>query len=211
MTFDELKALEPEDAALMQRGLAALGLYRGTFRGEPGPKTRDAYRRYRSLQALQAGDRFANRLAAVAEAEVGQREQGVNGGPRVRMYQSATWLAPAAWPWCAAFVCWCYAEAQKLVPVPIDRPRTAGAWDFERWARESGANLLKPARERARRGDIVVFTFSHIGIVVEDQVRYGARLVTVEGNTNGDGEREGDGVYRKHRKQSQVRSLIRVG
>jgi hypothetical protein len=32
---------------------------------------------------------------------------------------------------------------------------------------------------------------------------------TVEGNTNGEGSREGDGVYLKRRHRSKIRSIIR--
>ena len=163
-------------------------------------------------------------LVDLALAEVGVREEGGNNrGPRIRDYQSATWLKPAPWPWCAAFICWIVREWLKNPDVRQHlslrndksveawRPRTAGAFDFERWARSNNLPVLSRSK-RARAGDLVVFSFSHIGIVVKDQST-ASTLETVEGNTNGAGTRDsnsGDGVWRKRRPISSVRSLIRL-
>jgi hypothetical protein len=67
--------------------------------------------------------------------------------------------------------------------------------------------MFKP-RGVVRAGDIVVFTFSHIGVAIEDQ--RGAAVRTVEGNTDEAGSREGGGVYEKTRALSLVRSHIRL-
>lgn len=202
-----LKELSQQDASLVQAGLKALGFYHGTTRGFPGSKTTAAYNRY--LKKRDANGSFAKQLAATARGEVGNREIGKNGGAAVRKYQRATWLATGEWPWCAAFVCWCVREALEKHPLAIQRPRTAGAWDFERWARKEGAELIKPATSKVREGDILVYTFSHIGIAVGDEQSNG-EFNTVEGNTNAAGSREGDGVYMKIRRKDQIRSIIRL-
>jgi len=161
-------------------------------------------------------------LVGIAEAEVGVREQGGNNrGGRVRVYQSATWLEPDAWPWCAAFVCWCIKEWIK-VPGVLEsigiangdkwRPKTAGAFDFLRWAKEKDLQIL-PEGAEVFAGDLVVFDFSHIGIVVEDAAKGSQFIKTVEGNTNGKGDRDstsGDGVWLKKRPRSLARSFIRI-
>jgi hypothetical protein len=59
-----------------------------------------------------------------------------------------------------------------------------------------------------KAGDVVIFTFSHIGIALGSPDKKG-NVPTVEGNTNGAGSREGDGVYRKVRHVSKIRSRIR--
>jgi len=203
----DLATLPKEIAILVQHGLRDLGLYQGSTRGMPGPKTEAAFQEFLASRAGGSGSSFAEHLAAIAESQIGVREKGNNGGEDVRKFQRATWLDLGPWAWCAAFVCWCYREALKRGDDPgFKRPRTAGAWDFERWARDQGANLLKPPGP-ARRGDIIIFTFSHIGVCVLDQK--GNRIETVEGNTNPGGGREGDGVYRKTRESDKVRSLIR--
>jgi hypothetical protein len=56
----------------------------------------------------------------------------------------------------------------------------------------------------------VTFDFSHTGIVLEDDGKY---IVTVEGNTNGKGDRDsesGDGVWRKIRRKTLAKNFIRI-
>lgn len=198
-------------ASLIQIGLREVGLYQGTTEGRPGPKTLAAYQQFAARFDTYPPKNFAELLANLALAELDTREEGRNAGPRIREYQAATWLEPGPWPWCAAFVCWLYQEASKARPAPFSRPRTAAAWDFERWANDVGAAVLKPPGARpALRGDIVVFTFSHIGIVRQHQATATDDLLTIEGNTNPSGDREGDGVYKKTRPASKIRSLIRL-
>lgn len=153
---------------------------------------------------------IAERLAKAAESQVGVRETKTNGGERIAEYQRATWLPVGPWAWCAAFVCWCVREAMGGERYTFPRPETAGAWDFENWCRsvDNSVKLHKPHEDDIRRGDIVIFTFSHIGIAVGDIGKDGM-VQTVEGNTNSDGAREGDGVYRKRRYASKIRSVIR--
>ena len=150
-------------------------------------------------------------IVPIALAEVGTREVGGNNqGPRVVEYQKATWLEPAAWPWCAAFVCWVLQQAWAGTEREKTRCRDASAFGWVKWAQKHGHTIL-PETQKAKRGDIVVFDFSHIGIVVEDQT--GAYIRTVEGNTNGQGARDsesGDGVWMKRRHHSTVKNYIRL-
>lgn len=162
---------------------------------------------------------FGEVLADVALTQVGIREvDGSNSGPHIQKYQRATWLDGTGWPWCAAFICWCVREGLAKtgdIEMPY-RPKTAGAWDFEKWARggygDNGdlVHLINPARPaEIRRGDILVYEFSHIGIADGPPDATG-RIPTIEGNTNAAGSREGDGVFAKTRRPDQVRSMIRI-
>ena len=164
------------------------------------------------------------KLVEIASKEVGVRESGGNNcGRRIREYQLATWLKPDPWPWCAAFVCWAIREWLKLpdvrsvlslrndADVTKWRPQTAGAFDFERWAKSKGLSVLNE-RAMAKAGDLVIFDFSHIGIIATDQIAP-ASIDTIEGNTNGSGERDsesGDGVWRKRRAAKLAKSYIRL-
>jgi hypothetical protein len=171
------------------------------------------------------------RIVALAHAEVGTREEGGNNtGARIVEYQGATWLQPGAWPWCAAFCCWVmrelleepdtldwlaghfgrpglsFAQADKL------RCRDASAFGWEKWAAKTGFAVL-PETELARAGDFVVFDFSHIGIVIENQGSLKKKIVTIEGNTNGKGERDstsGDGVWLKERPPALTKRYVRL-
>lgn len=167
---------------------------------------------------------FPETLAKIAESQVGHHELGGNNlGPDVVEYQKATWLTPGAWPWCAAFVCWCvWRTILTLGMSPVwKRPRTAGAYDLEEWAvGKYGAmfNTFKvfashPTNPETwpRRGDIVTFTWAHTGIVTGyDQTT--RRLQTVEGNAGRSltsDSAKGDGVVAKEQHITKVRRLIR--
>lgn len=161
--------------------------------------------------------KLSEALVQVASAEIGVQEvNGTNCGPRVDEYKAATWLNPkVGWPWCAAFVCWCVREAMTLTGVKetktFKRPRTAGAWDFENWslAQDGTTNTKKPHRGDILPGDIVIFTFSHIGIATSSPDKNG-NVRTIEGNSNKAGSREGGSVVVQKRHLSKIRSRIRI-
>ena len=160
------------------------------------------------------GKDVPQKMVLIAREEIGVSEvDGSNCGPRVDEYKAATWLdADKGWPWCAAFICWLVREAIDGEDVKFKRPRTAGAWDFENWAKQQVANgidLRKPTNEDIKAGDIVVFTFSHIGIAIKD-IDSSGYVTTIEGNTNGAGSREGGSVLEKKRHVSKIRSRIRI-
>lgn len=160
--------------------------------------------------------RLREEVCRIAKAEIGVEEvAGTNTGGRVNEYKAATNLpSKASWPWCAAFVCWVVREAMKSAKVKetktFKRPTTAGAWDFERWSLEQdeSTNTKKPAGTDIEAGDIVIFTFSHIGIALTSPGKSG-NVVTVEGNTDQAGSREGGGVFKKVRHVGKIRSRIR--
>ena len=90
------------------------------------------------------------------------------------------------------------------------RPRTAGAWDLENWSmKQDGSTWLKlnPQASDIVAGDIVIFTFSHVGLAIDSPAK--GLVQTVEGNSNAQGSREGGGVWKQTRKLSQIRSRIR--
>ena len=183
--------------------------------GADGPVTWNAIlAKLSTKEPAASGGSIAEKMVSLAREEIGVSEvDGSNCGPRVDEYKAATWLdADKGWPWCAAFICWLVREAIEGEDVKFKRPRTAGAWDFENWATQqstNGVELRKPTNEDIKTGDIVVFTFSHIGLAVKDADSSGY-VVTIEGNTNGAGSREGGSVLEKKRHVSKIRSRIRI-
>ena len=155
-------------------------------------------------------------LIDVAQGEVGVLEEGGNNqGVQILNYMRATWMPEEAnkkgWPWCAAFVCWCLTQACKRVELDPAEIIYLGAdaYGWETHAEKKGFEIL-PEKSLTLPGDIVTFDFSHIGIVIEDRR---STIETVEGNTNGKGERDsesGDGVWRKSRARGLVKSFIRL-
>lgn len=112
---------------------------------------------------------------------------------------------------CAAFICWLFREAMKDGKYTFTRPTTAGAWNFENWCLKQDRSVLlkKPHNNNITAGDIVIFKFSHIGIAIScpDESGY---INTIEGNTDGEGSREGGAVLQKRRKVSSIRSVIKI-
>jgi hypothetical protein len=166
-----------------------------------------------------------HKLLEIAEREVGVRESGGNNnGRRIREYQSATDLQPAAWPWCAAWVDWCIREwlkdeeavrwlNLKVMTPEAWRPKTALAYGFYEWSKaRPKTTLLLSETAEVQPGDIVMFDFSHVGIVVREHKPTGT-FESIEGNTNVAGSRDsvsGDGVWRKVRNKRIARNFIRL-
>ena len=162
-------------------------------------------------------------LVQIALSQVGVKESGGNNnGPEVRKYQEATSLKPASWPWCAALTSWVIREwlkkpettqwlGLKTMTPEQWRPKTAAAFGYIAWAKDRPATTkVLSNRSKPQIGDIVIFDFSHIGIVVKVGEK---NFQCVEGNTNGKGTRDsksGDGVWLKTRTASLVRSYVRI-
>ncbi len=142
-------------------------------------------------------------MASVYTAQLHVRERGTNNhGTAVARYLAYTGL-PEGHPWCAAFVCWVYGQAGIPNPrsawSPALFPASKIIWQ------QGKQNKLQP-----RQADVFGIWFAdkrriaHAGFVD----RWGDKwVITVEGNTNAAGSRDGDGVYRKRR---PVKSMYRV-
>lgn len=144
---------------------------------------------------------------SVASSQVGVMEDppGSNRGLKVDEYLNAVGINPAAgsYAWCAAFVYWSFKQAAARVGTDNPAIRTAGVLDHWRKAGRAGVtrlvseeiladlSLLKPG---------LVFVINtggghgHMGLVEDFR---DDRLITIEGNTNLPGDREGVGVFRR--------------
>ncbi len=200
--------------------------------GIAGPQTfekidqlRGKLLRPRPVTAAEKASRakLSGRLIEIAQREVGVREVGGNNcGARVRDYQRATDLRPlGTWPWCAAFTCWVIREWLNTYPqvrralgwkneeIEAKRPKTTAAFSYIDWARRFDQDVL-PADAPLEPGMIAVFEFSHISFVIG--ASDGRNFRSIEGNTNGRGDRDsttGDGVWQKIRARNLVRNFIR--
>lgn len=107
-----------------------------------------------------------------------------NSGPIAEYFRATNYSSGAAdsAPWCAAFVSW--SIQQSGIFNESDRPKLAKAFDFMDWAkRDSLRNrvtlILNP--ESVIAGDIVIFSWSHVGIVTISSVNN--QFKSIEGNT----------------------------
>lgn len=142
------------------------------------------------------------RALRAAEGLIGVMEQGGNNaGPMVsRIITANGGLGPE--PWCGDFCAYVY--------------RVAGSRSVTRaWASVrlvgSVAGVFRTRSPRA--GDLVRFTFDHVGVFVKDLGN--GSIQTLEGNTGASGAVSdsatgGDGVYRKVRHKSLVRDYLKV-
>lgn len=148
------------------------------------------------------------RLLALAEAEklVGIMEVGGNnrGAKVTEIIRANGGTGPE--PWCGDFQAYVY--------------RAAGSKTVQRgWAavsyigRLTGQTIVKIAN--LLPGDLVCFTFDHVGMFVRWIDKAKGIMETIEGNTGASGAVSdsvtgGDGVYRKRRYVSQVSRGVRV-
>ncbi len=178
-----------------------------------------------SFQSVQAKRDLVRKIYT---SQIGVREILPNSGAGVNTYLRYVNLQ-AGNAWCAAFVCWVYGKAG------VGNPRSGWSPDLFGegrviWAREESRTKSqepRPPRNELRSypislttnnqqrttpstGDIFGIYFpeksriAHVGFIDEWKDPW---VVTVEGNTNIPGSREGDGVYRKRR---LVRSVYKV-
>ncbi len=163
--------------------------------------------------AVRVAARAASPLLAealrVAAAEIGALEQplGSNRGPQVDGYLRRVGLDPrrGSFAWCAAFVYFCFARAAETIGVENPLIKTAGVLDH--WMRAGAAGVRRISAAEAhlhedlvRPGQIFILDTpppgggGHTGLV--ERVEAG-KLITIEGNTNDGGSREGVGVFRR--------------
>lgn len=149
---------------------------------------------------------LATAALAVAAAEIGTLEvpPGSNRGPRVDQYVSSVGLDPAGQnPWCAAFVYFCFSQAAAAAGRANPVIKTGSVLTHWQRATDLGIRCVTLAEASGSPGEVqpgFVFIMDfgggvgHTGFVESVD---GGRLVTIEGNTNTDGSREGVGVFRR--------------
>lgn len=156
-------------------------------------------------------------LRAIQDAELPQtlsvREKGNNAGVYVETYLHSVGLSKGD-PWCAAFVYYRLSQAAKELgkSLPNGFPKSGYCPDFKDWGKDNGLWIPASNWTQAKRGDLVLYYFSakervaHIGLVSSVG---SSEFITVEGNTGASSSvnpvnRDGDGVYMKHRNKSML-------
>ncbi len=134
------------------------------------------------------------------DSQVGVREiGGENRGAHVEMYLAITGLGPG-YAWCSSFVSWVYFHTGVQAPISAWVPSFA----LKNKRIYQRGKFLK---QRPQSGDVFMIWYhklnrpAHIGFVDQWGEKW---ITTVEGNTNDNGSREGDGVYRKRRLKKQI-------
>lgn len=126
---------------------------------------------------------------------------GKNDGVDVELYLKYTNLGKG-YAWCASFVCWTLGQACVINPMNAWSPSLLPTKNL---IYQKGSKVYNSTPQTADVFGIYYTNLKRIGHVgFIDKWEDGSYVLTVEGNTNSAGSREGDGVYRKRRLKSQV-------
>ena len=144
-------------------------------------------------------------ITATYTSQVGVYEAtGHNDGKQVEAYLKTVNLGKG-YPWCAAFVKWCF--IQNNIPNTIN----AMALSTNRpghYVYFKGNKIRNP-----QPGDVFTLYYAKLGRIGHtgfyDKDVNGTIFKSVEGNTNSAGSRDGDGVYIKYRSYKATYSINR--
>ncbi len=153
---------------------------------------------------------FGETMLSIALQYDGVRESRPNRGETVDLFIRSVGIDPEEYEaqhgagpsWCAAFVHFCGARAAASLGEGCPVPKTAGAIRLFQYGLTNGLVVHDP-----RPGDVFAIDHGmgkgHVGIVTMDVPDKG-HVLTIEGNTNGSGGRNGDGVYRRTRPLAEI-------
>lgn len=156
---------------------------------------------------------LARKAAELASHDVGIREHGQNDGPRIRRYMYTVGIRPPL-PYCAAAVSTWIHEAAQSLDMPED-PQFMPSASALRMLAKNTKLAFEPETITAQ--DVPC-----IGIINHDGIHGHAFLIvgldertnllqTIEANSNGNGSREGQGVYALDiRHPNQLMGCIRI-
>lgn len=146
-------------------------------------------------------------VQAVYTSQIGVTEElGANDGIAVRGYLKVVNMnQPVAW--CAAFVSWAHLQCNIKNPL--------SAWSPAMFpAKNTIYTRGKTGNQEPRTADVFGLYFpklkriAHVGFI-DSWPKDSNYVITVEGNTNDAGSREGDGVYRKRRLKQSIYKVSR--
>jgi len=147
-------------------------------------------------------------LLTVATKQLGITEWPANSNKvKYNTWYYGREVSGSAYPWCMAFVQWCYAEAGMRLPY-----KTASCGALLNWYKQHHPECVVT---RPEPGDIVIYDFpgggptDHTGIIESAAI---GKITAIEGNTtsgSSGSQSNGGGVYRRTRSTSCVRAYIR--
>lgn len=159
----------------------------------------------------------AVRVLVCATGDLHVREAtGRNDGPRVEAMLRNTGL-PKGHPWCGAAVYTWFVEAGVVMPGGGRAYAWSPTWhpaERQVWTNARGINsrFQRGGKRQPLAGDVFGLHYAHLGRIGHVGVVFsdaGNHWVTVEGNTNDAGSREGNGVYSKRRRKDQITVISR--
>lgn len=139
------------------------------------------------------------------ESQLTVRETSYNRGVMVDIYNKSVGVALGS-PWCGSFV------GYNLTKIGVKNPNSGRAADYAK-SKDIIWRSNKKTDIKLLTGDVVTFYYSSLGrvghtgfYIKKDKEGY---FITIEGNTNGLGSREGGGVYKKKRDPDKIYAISR--
>ncbi len=146
---------------------------------------------------------------AGGEVDVQEQPRGSNAGPRVEEYLASVGRKKGD-PWCAAFTSWCILQAEKKLQQTFYVPKTAYTPHILQ-ARDTQI-LRGPGPRWIAPGMLFLLYYKKLGRVGHVGFIEGCldpdTVITIEGNSNDEGVREGFEVCRRERKISSIYALV---
>lgn len=145
----------------------------------------------------------AKNILDVARAEIGVKESPANSNNvKYNTWYYGRSVSGSAYPWCMAFVQWCFDRAGMRLPC-----KTASCSALLNWYKQNLPASVKTSAPHA--GDIVIYNFGHTGIVESVS---GNTITAIEGNTSpgtSGSQSNGGMVCRRTRQTYTVTAYIR--
>lgn len=169
------------------------------------------------------------KLVTIARLDRNRVEVKMNDAPWIRKLWDST-TTPNAWksaaPYCAAGMAYCldtwldYSDVRAALgfktPAEADAWRCKSASCFRNeddnwldWAKSKGLQIL-PKNCILHLGDLVIYDYSHIEMVTDDDNTTTGPFTAIGYNTNACASRDGEGCYEKPRSRAQVKCFIRI-
>ena len=148
---------------------------------------------------------MGSEVLRVACGELGVKEQPMNSNRvKYNAWYYGKDVSGSGYPWCMAFVQWCYHQAGADLPL-----KTASCGALLRWYMEHDPACIV---KEPQKGDIVIFDFpggadtDHTGLF---ERMSGDMITTIDGNTGVTSDANGGAVMRRSRNKNQVKAYIR--
>ena len=156
------------------------------------------------LEQQPAKSLLGNTLVAYAKRHLKQSPReigGQNRGPWVRLYMKGN--EGTQWAWCAGFACFLLQQACKSRQLSLPITPSFSCDSLAASAKEKGLFLSERGLDRSAIKPGMFFLnrrtttdWTHVGIVIETNEEV---FMTIEGNTNDEGSREGYEVCQRIR------------
>jgi hypothetical protein len=141
-------------------------------------------------------------FVALSQLGVKEKPLGSNAGPEVEAYLASIGLGKG-YPWCAAFMFWCFREASIKLSRPNPVPQTGGVLRMWQLAKPANKIIAPPAI-----GDWFVMSYGkglgHMGCVTGTNKLF---IYTCEGNSDSSGSRTGGMVCENYRSKAHPKII----